>query len=695
MATEEELKAAIALDAHSDESSGDEATNDGDERVESLVAGRSKRATAGNRMSSMVAEIAADDDLELLFADDGEGTPDEEFEEDVDEGGSDNDLGDSSDDEDQGPAAGGEDLEGEKEIEKQARDERKRKRKAQQALTRPSKKIKHVPLPGAARAPPAPKAKNKKVERLSWMPMPGEAIRSSRRGATTAQSEALKQRIEVREEERKLLAHKLEAAAKRREEARANVMTQEEHLAEAAQVEKENSKSLNRWQAQEHERREQEKERLAALQNRRLEGPVISYWSGAARWLGEKLSAVGVAKIEEVEQREIVKAEREKEREEKQKIKEEKERQKAAERKAAGILDAEQDGTPVDPSQISNIEGEDNVRSSSSDPSNEVHQVTVPMSNIPAEMPASEAEKGPDSTNPALSQTEPQRHPTGMMSGPEPLNPGTAGGAQTGELETQHASTSPRSSGREDSSKAPSIGPVSSAKPDDTSRVPIPEAPVVVKQEPVIQPPSSLSTIPAPSTPHTTLPPYQAGGPQQFVFSVVEPGSSLSTQTSKKESGAVEAINASNDPFKLTQPESPAAPPPPPAKPEIAARNLVSILNVEFGGKNDSVPVTPLPKELLNCVLLSKSSKSKKGPSKPPAPGNCPITGLPVKYRDPATGVGYHNHYAYKQLQRVADGRLKWSEMAGCYVSVGTPIPAQGVPEGFAKALEKQAAAAE
>ena len=65
-------------------------------------------------------------------------------------------------------------------------------------------------------------------------------------------------------------------------------MTQEERLAEAAKIERRNAKSYNRWESKEKERAEEQAAKLAAMRNRKLDGPVIGYWSGVARWTGPR-----------------------------------------------------------------------------------------------------------------------------------------------------------------------------------------------------------------------------------------------------------------------------------------------------------------------------------------------------------------------------------------------------------------------
>lgn len=639
MPTEEERKAAMELDAQDDNSSaGEDDTEEEEEQVETLVAGRSKRATAGNRMSSMVAEIAADDDLELLFADDEEAGPDEEFDEDAEDGNSDNDLGESSDDEDQGPAAGGDDLDGEKEIEKQRKNELKRKRKAQQAFTKPSKRIKVVPMPGASKIAPSPRP-SKKVERTSWIPGV-EATRYSRREATAQQAETLRTRIEAREEERKAQAHKLEAAAKKREAARAKVMTQEEHLAEAAQVAKENSKSLNRWEAMERERQEEQKARLAALQNRQLTGPVIQYWSGQARWLGDKLSAVGVPKIKEVEQKEIARAEREKEREEKQKQKEEKERQKEAERQAAGITDV--------PTEDAEIAGSGEPQAlNGEEPATDVPILQTSPGKLAVRPKSSDS--GPASIPPPSLLSDYAPSPTPQIPNQQDMS----------STQSHQATSTIDSASRADSATPAPISQIKREASNQPLATPLP-AQIPPTQQTVfpIQPASSVTHTPiTPSATTSTIPPSQLG-----VLNIKDPN----------------------------QPSLPAGPPAPPPLPEIAARVLISVLNVELGGRNDAPVISSLPAELKDSVLVSKGNKAKRTQGKAASASQCPVTGLAVKYRDPVTETGYHNSYAFRQLQKVTDSKLRWSQMASCYLGAGSQVHAQGVPEGFGQIQTKK-----
>lgn len=284
--------------SNSDNESGstDDESEDG-LAVETLVAGRERRATAGNRLSSLL-EKEADDELELLFAEDEE-EEDVEFEGAEGEDASDVQLDSSSDDEDQGPAKVDDDLEGERELQKQDRVERnKNKRKAADMFKKPPvsrKKVQIDPtVTPAAPSTPAPRPK-KKSERVSWIPTPGEGpTRSSSRKQTVQNKEDIHARMKESEKRRLKQIAIMDAAAKRKEASKPQAMTQADRLAEAARTEKKNAKSLNRWEETEKKRSEEQKARLAALHNRQLEGPVISWWSGLAKWVNGKLVKVSV-----------------------------------------------------------------------------------------------------------------------------------------------------------------------------------------------------------------------------------------------------------------------------------------------------------------------------------------------------------------------------------------------------------------
>ncbi|KAI1144080.1 YL1 nuclear protein-domain-containing protein [Hypoxylon sp. FL0543] len=284
-----------------DSSSEDDGSDDGNDSrpVEWLATGRERRSTAGNRMKSMIAAEEPDDDLELLFAED----EDDAGFTDVEDDGSDVQMDSSSDEEDAQEA--GDELEGEKELEKQARESRQaaRKRKAQEAIPiKFRKKVKIAPTPSGSSTAPEPKPRpKKKSERTSWLPSPADMpTRASKRETTMLSKEQLHQQMIEREVKRLKQVEAMEKKAKKMEALKKPPMTQAQRLAEAAVVEKKNSKSLNRWEEAEKQREEERKAKLAALNNRTLDGPVVTFWSGVGEWVDGKLKHVGkIVTIEE------------------------------------------------------------------------------------------------------------------------------------------------------------------------------------------------------------------------------------------------------------------------------------------------------------------------------------------------------------------------------------------------------------
>lgn len=287
--------------------------------VESLVAGRERRSTAGNRLATLLQQEADAEDT--LFLEDED---DVEFAAEEAEELSDVQLDFSSEDEyDAGPPAvvgkdGGEreeELEGERELERQVKEAKAvKKRKAAEAFLKPrvsTRKrvtIKNVTsttttaattaahtataAPSAMNSPPRPR---KKSERVSWIPE-FAAVRSSSRTLSLQNRTETMKRLEESEKRRLHTIKLMEAAAAKKDKTNPRkVMTQADRLREAKLTEEMNLKSLNRWEQNEAYRLEEQRRKLAALQNRRLVGPVITWWSGTAEW-DEKGKLVRVGK---------------------------------------------------------------------------------------------------------------------------------------------------------------------------------------------------------------------------------------------------------------------------------------------------------------------------------------------------------------------------------------------------------------
>lgn len=276
----------------SDDSSSDSGAADDPKPTQWLATTRQRRSTAGNRMKSMLADQEPDSDLELLFAEDEN---DQGF---SDAHGDASDVQmDSSDDDDDDDIdnANPDNLAGERELERRAKEQRlaNRKRKARDAI--PPKFRKKVRIDPTTPAAPPPRPK-KKSERASWLPSPADLpTRSSSRKTTRISKEHLHQQMVEREARRLKQLALMQKKAAKLEALKKPPMSQADRLAEAALVEKRNSKSLNRWEEAEKQREEDRRARLAALNNRTLSGPVITFWSGVRQWkdaLGQHVTLV-------------------------------------------------------------------------------------------------------------------------------------------------------------------------------------------------------------------------------------------------------------------------------------------------------------------------------------------------------------------------------------------------------------------
>ncbi|KAF3167438.1 hypothetical protein TWF225_000102 [Orbilia oligospora] len=293
--------AEMDIDGKSDaESSGEE----GLQLPETLIAGRARRSTAGNRLAQLLQQEQPDD-IDLLFEEDGD---DDDFEAKHE---SDVDLGSSSDEEDKPQDQ--DELSGEKKLEQEERAAKRQKRafpgqKELDKLVKRQQNLREkrvtIQEPDQATKTPTddentPRAR-KKSERISWIPTAEDLpSRQSTRRQTVANKQLIHERMKESNERRlKVIAAMNEASQKKKVEK--TEMTQEMRLERAKKVEEINKKSLNKWQEAEEARLEAQRAKLAALHNRKIEGPYIRFYSGRAEY-GEngKLITMGRRKMVE------------------------------------------------------------------------------------------------------------------------------------------------------------------------------------------------------------------------------------------------------------------------------------------------------------------------------------------------------------------------------------------------------------
>ncbi|KAL6810147.1 YL1 nuclear domain-containing protein [Trichoderma camerunense] len=712
---ESQLSAPPPLsDLDSSDSDSEESKEAGQETepepVEWLATSRSRRATAGNRMKSMLANEEPDSDLELLFA---ESENDQGFSDVGD--ASDVQMDSSSDDEDENNA--GDDLEGEQELERQARERRaaQRKRKAQDAIpAKFRKKVRINPAASDTSTPaPAPRPK-KKSERTSWLPSPADLpTRASSRKTTRMSKEQLHQQMIEREERRLKQLEQMQKKAAKMEALKKPPMTQEDRLREAAIVEKRNSKSLNRWEVAEKQREEERRAKLAALNQRTLKGPVITFWTG----LGEA-------------RRVVIEEEKPKRKKVEKKPKEAEVMKGDAANPAAdkqGKGDQQQTDAPVKVVASSDVytsapqpkadptESRSEEEQTTTATEGKVTDTTPPVKqedtgeNLEPQAPS---KPSPDaSLRPPSDAVPPAAAATTAASGASPLaapsnvlSPPPAPSAVTTSTVAKPseelrqppiasppppppshsglaapAAASPSGPPRQMSPLAAPAGigsprPIEASKPSSVLAPPMLAPPPVmsIDYRPSPAPKSNVLALPLPQT--TLAPPMQGQTPPVPMAGAVHVSNEpvLRHTVLRPINPDLEPISKSASP-SLSEPPSQPAPAPAevPEAPETTTRNVIIFQNFDTNAIQD--------KTIQTQILFGRKMTKL---NKPPSSQNCVITNLPARYRDPDTGLPYHSVAAYRELQRIKRGELSWSAILNAWVG-SEKMAARGVPARF------------
>ncbi|KAL4885336.1 YL1 nuclear protein-domain-containing protein [Aspergillus karnatakaensis] len=662
-------------------------SSDDEPPVESLIHGREKRSTAGRQMSALL-DAEADDELALLFE---EVDDDNEFAvEGAEEGGEEDDMGldsSSDDDDDQGPNAQAGDLEGERQIEKEEKEEKKKKRAREDLRYRiTSKKVKIDPTAPSAAVPttPAPRPR-KKSERVSWIPTPDEGpTRSSSRRQTMQNKELTHARLKDSEEKRIRLIATMEEAAKRKAKHKPKEMTQAEHLAEAERVEKHNSKSLNRWEEMEKKKAEERRAKIEALQNRRLDGPVISYWSGVATWADGRLARVGKVNIapkpdkEDAARKKSKKAEKDGKNETQQK---------------PSVPGVEMGSSQTAPPSTQS-ENPTELASSTTGPKDD--QVLIPNQapepGAPTTGPAVDAEVGNEQTS-AIDETTKPRSSSGPSDTaaevqalapapvpaaapsalPEPVPAASTDKADKDETQNTQANEQPAKAANEKPSEGRTDAPAD--------------------HDPTSQPTEAQATKDSKPADPETLPDAEVGSSHVAQEPVTDP--SPKTQ-STLETDAIQSAPVIVPPPIDQQPERPGNAQTPTT---MEQRPDIHVDEPVVTPEDTPQPANPpsVVEHTGRCLTVLENFDDRTAQSrdfsiyfnakKPPrltkiSSSLCVITSLPSRYRDPDTSLPFANSYAYHEIRHTAAQKYQWSSMLGCYIGP-TGVAARGVPERF------------
>ncbi|KAJ5745679.1 hypothetical protein N7520_010861 [Penicillium odoratum] len=658
---------------------------------ESLVQGRAKRSTAGLHMSALI-DAAADDDLTLLF---------EEVEDDndfaIDEGAEDDDMAldsSSDDDDDQGPNATN-DFEGEKELQKTERKKRRTQNDLRFQTLR--KRVKIDPtITTTIPAPPRPK---KKSERISWLPTVEDGpTRSSSRRQTMVNKEMTHARLKDSQEKRVRIIATMKEAEKRKAHLKPKAMTQEDHLAVAERIERTNSKSLNRWEQAERRKADERRAKIEALQNRRLDGPVISYWSGVATWVNGNLTRVGKAeiKIKEKDAPKKKKSERE---------------EKPSQPQGSSVPGAPVIVPPTDPSIT--------PTAAAVLPAQPTNTLSQPDSTLPPTALEGTTVPGATIASESVDQAIPGDKSLEQIAPKQPTVP-TASLAVN--QEEKNADKKPESEQKEGDAKTLSDPPRKSPQ-----GYPLPIVEIVTRRDPAtINPVASSSDKPAklPSTNDADAMDIDKPEPKAGEPMTTNANPPTSTDTPTSEAAAHANLPSASELLSeqvtlpatsVTPPLAPQIPQTPQVPADAAALAAPPEINAiegpsvpELGpiqppaiNETPAQPEIPLPPPIIehtgrNLTILEnfddKTAHSKKYSiyfnARRPArlakisSSLCVITSLPSRYRDPDTSLPYANSFAYGQIRNLISKGYVWSGMLGCFVGP-TDTAARGVPARF------------
>lgn len=615
------------------ESSGSSSGDDSSQPpTELMITTRERRKTAGNRYSQVVAQEQADEDAEddvaLLFAE-AEGD-DEEY--NSDEADDEADMS-SSDDDDQGPNAGADELEGEQEIQKQAKVERQKKRKADMALTTISairKKPKIDPT-SLHRAPDKPKP-SKRKERVSWLPdndaAPG---RTSLRKQTVAHREVMLERLKENEELRLKNKAQREKKEKLKQAEAPRELTQADRLAEAARNERKNAKSLNRWEAREKERAEEQAARLAALKDRRLEGAVLTSYSAAHMYQGLRVER------------------------------------------------ASPDPSAADDKPVKR--------------KYQRRSKVIPMSQAPSDLStaASPAQLTPNSSL-AINTVPPLVGTTQPAPEPQEAKPQDENRENSEWLAGIHEYASMQAASGTPNAESDKAQPMQAQNPSIQALVPENaqnaspnheqdgQAQSTTNEVSSIASKPSIIENPVVATPtgKKDLSQAQSNGTDK-VLNTMDPSKPLMDQNDANATITTQAPTApSVAPIEVENPDhvlpgaatGTGSQDQAPKIEVLSTRNLVVLERFDELGNDGH----------RDFSVFYNTKKDKKPPKA--STEYCAITGQVAKYRDPISGAGYANMNAYKKLKEAQKHQFGWSSMLGCYIGRVGHV-ARGVPDGF------------
>jgi len=640
------------------------ALSDGDSEPEApMVVSRARRSNAGNRMSTLLAKAAGEEE----WGEEWEEAPnEEEFVGDETNEQDDYNLDSSSSSDDDDDAA--DDEAGEKELRKAERQERSKKRKiaanpfAARLAAAARKRVK-LDVPSTTQSPaPGPARPKKKSERASWIPTEEDGpTRTSSRKQTIANKEHTLAKLKEKDRRRDDTLAMMKAAEARKAKDEPKPLTQTERLTEAARVERINSKSLHRWEEAEEQRAAERQAKLDALKNRQIEGPFIRYYSGPAIWVDDKIKYTGkdAPKLDELEEK--------------------------LNKDMATLGSQGDQNVPIDCTPPKQQNPSSNSPVQTSQPG-QPPQMTATLEDKTHTVP--ELQDGPKSiSHPSTSQAP--------ISNTEDLQ----GGAQTSNsVLTPHEGSASFLMGVEQYAQLHSQNLVEGDHSTPQSQPPLFVSQPELPPNPFLQnshtdlsltnplfpePPASEPQIPPAQLPRPLPPPPPPAPPKRKT--IRRALRNLIILSSFPNLDATAAPTRARTTASLLKEKDKAA--------------LIQLSTALFDW---SVPdATAFVTAMLNAPKTKREKEALAKPKK----AVCAVSNKEARYRDPETGIAYRDSRAFGVLRGVVGGGFVWCGELGCYVggrakpmqSRGKGFlgmaPAAGVPKRFLE-MEKKAAVA-
>ncbi|KAF1961931.1 YL1-domain-containing protein [Byssothecium circinans] len=573
-------------------------------------------------MSTLIAKAAEEEAEE--WGEEWEEAPNEEdFVGDEPNDQEDFNLDSSSSEEEDG---GDDEDAGEKELRKAERQERIKKRKpatnpfAARFAAAARKRVK-LDVPSTTGSPaPAPRPK-KKSERASWIPTEEDGpVRTSSRRQTVANKQSTLAKLQEKDKRRDDTLSMMKAAEARKLKDQPKPLTQAERLAEAARVERQNSKSLHRWEAEEEVRAAERQAKIDAFKNRQIEGPFIRFYSGPAIWVDDKIKYTGkdAPSIESLE---------------------EKLNKEAPSPSSNPIQSSAGDQVTVNPPQHYNVL--DQSQTSSALPTTSAE---------PQNLPPINAEAVPTSQDPAQYPT-PSSHSTAYVNF------------------APHEKTDTFLFGMEQYAQPHQERSIQQPAPFQTSQPELPPNPFIFNSQ-FTQPHPSLND-PLLSTdgifPPSNLlsqfqkPPPPPAPPKRKVIQ-----RALRNLITLSSFSNLDAIPSTSSRLKT-----------PASLLKDKDRTALIQLSAALFTWSQADATT-----FVNAMVNAPKTKKEKEALAKPRKELCAVSNQEARYRDPETGIAYRDSRAFGVLRGVVGGGFVWCGEAGCYVG-GRAKPMEGMGKGF------------